>query len=160
MDVPPSYYLRYSSRFSWCSGYHICLTHRRSPVRSRAKTSNFFVSYFHFIYLFDFQKYAPVFLYLFIFNHFIFVYIWLIMQCSKVKFNRWKKLWIFHKTIFCFFQDPMSGMKMHCPRPDCKWMYFSNQIEDHCARRHGIKTGHNAFKAILSRIFQSLQIVS
>ena len=23
--------------FSWCSGYHICLTHRRSPVRSRAK---------------------------------------------------------------------------------------------------------------------------
>ena len=25
-------------RFSWCSGYHICLTHRRSPVRSRAKT--------------------------------------------------------------------------------------------------------------------------
>jgi len=38
-------------------------------------------------------------------------------------------------------QDPMSGMKMHCPRPDCKWMYFPNQIEDHCARRHGIKTG-------------------
>ena len=26
------------SQFSWCSGYHICLTHRRSPVRSRAKT--------------------------------------------------------------------------------------------------------------------------
>ena len=26
------------SKFSWCSGYHICLTHRRSPVRSRAKT--------------------------------------------------------------------------------------------------------------------------
>ena len=25
--------------FSWCSGYHICLTHRRSPVRSRAKTA-------------------------------------------------------------------------------------------------------------------------
>ena len=24
--------------FSWCSGYHICLTHRRSPVWSRAKT--------------------------------------------------------------------------------------------------------------------------
>ena len=24
--------------FSWCSGYHICLTRRRSPVRSRAKT--------------------------------------------------------------------------------------------------------------------------
>jgi hypothetical protein len=23
---------------SWCSGYHICLTHRRSPVRSRAET--------------------------------------------------------------------------------------------------------------------------
>ena len=91
------------NRFSWCSGYHICLTHRRSPVRSRAKTSNFFVSYFHFIYLFDFQKYTPVFLYLFIFNPFIFVYIWLILQCSKVKFNRWKKLWIFHKTIFLFF---------------------------------------------------------
>ena len=28
------------SMFSWCSGYHICLTHRRSPVRSRAKTFN------------------------------------------------------------------------------------------------------------------------
>ena len=28
-----------SSKFSWCSGYHICLTHRRSPVRSRAKTA-------------------------------------------------------------------------------------------------------------------------
>ena len=27
--------------FSWCSGYHICLTHRRSPVRSRAKTNIF-----------------------------------------------------------------------------------------------------------------------
>ena len=27
------------NRFSWCSGYHICLTHRRSPVRSRAKTA-------------------------------------------------------------------------------------------------------------------------
>ena len=27
-----------ASEFSWCSGYHICLTHRRSPVRSRAKT--------------------------------------------------------------------------------------------------------------------------
>ena len=30
------------SKFSWCSGYHICLTHRRSPVRSRAKTCVFF----------------------------------------------------------------------------------------------------------------------
>ena len=30
---------RTGSRFSWCSGYHICLTHRRSPVRSRAKTA-------------------------------------------------------------------------------------------------------------------------
>ena len=29
------------SKFPWCSGYHICLTHRRSPVRSRAET--FFV---------------------------------------------------------------------------------------------------------------------
>ena len=42
-------------------------------------------------------------------------------------------------------QDPMRGMKMHCPRPDCKWMYFQNQIEDHCASRHGIKTGHTAW---------------
>ena len=33
--------------FSWCSGYHICLTHRRSPVRNRAKTWN--------IFFFDFQ---------------------------------------------------------------------------------------------------------
>ena len=31
--------LTFVSRFSWCSGYHICLTHRRSPVRSRAKTA-------------------------------------------------------------------------------------------------------------------------
>ena len=29
--------------FSWCSGYHICLTHRRSPVRNRAKTQNYFL---------------------------------------------------------------------------------------------------------------------
>ena len=28
-------------RLSWCSRYHICLTHRRSPVRSRAKTNSF-----------------------------------------------------------------------------------------------------------------------
>ena len=33
----------YSNQFSWCSGYHICLTHRRSPVRNRAKTISFFV---------------------------------------------------------------------------------------------------------------------
>ena len=42
---------------------------------------------------------------------------------------------------------------MHCPRPDCKWMYFQNQIEDHCASRHGIKTGHIGAKALLSRIY-------
>ena len=29
------------SAFSWCSGYHICLTRRRSPVRSWAKTGAF-----------------------------------------------------------------------------------------------------------------------
>ena len=34
------------SVFSWCSGYHICLTHRRSPVRSRAKTDNIFAQLF------------------------------------------------------------------------------------------------------------------
>ena len=33
------YYFNPSSQqFPWCSGYHICLTHRRSPVRSRAET--------------------------------------------------------------------------------------------------------------------------
>ena len=42
---------------------------------------------------------------------------------------------------------------MHCPRPDCKWMYFQNQIEDHCASRHGIKTGHTGAKALLSHIY-------
>jgi hypothetical protein len=26
--------------FPWCSGYHICLTRRRSPVRSRTETQN------------------------------------------------------------------------------------------------------------------------
>ena len=31
-------FLHFLHEFSWCSGYHICLTHRRSPVRSRAKT--------------------------------------------------------------------------------------------------------------------------
>ncbi len=25
-------------KFPWCSGYHICLTRRWSPVRSRAET--------------------------------------------------------------------------------------------------------------------------
>ena len=35
-------------KFSWCSGYHICLTHRRSPVLSRAKTYFFlFVTSYH-----------------------------------------------------------------------------------------------------------------
>ena len=27
-----------SSWFSWCSGYHVCFTRTRSPVRSRART--------------------------------------------------------------------------------------------------------------------------
>ena len=35
-----------AKQFSWCSGYHICLTHRRSPVRSRAKTEFFFFERF------------------------------------------------------------------------------------------------------------------
>ena len=35
------------SKFSWCSGYHICLTHRRSPVRSRAKTGTFLLELKH-----------------------------------------------------------------------------------------------------------------
>ena len=26
----------------WCSGYHICLTRRRSPVRNRAAPEDFF----------------------------------------------------------------------------------------------------------------------
>ena len=26
------------TQFPWCSGYHICLTRRRSPVRSRTET--------------------------------------------------------------------------------------------------------------------------
>ena len=28
----------------WCSGYHVSLTHSRSPVRSRAESLNFFFS--------------------------------------------------------------------------------------------------------------------
>jgi len=36
-------------------------------------------------------------------------------------------------------QDSSRGIKMHCPRPDCKWLLYSNQIEDHCARYHKIK---------------------
>ena len=34
------YLFLFHNWFSWCSGYHICLTHRRSPVRSRAKTDS------------------------------------------------------------------------------------------------------------------------
>ena len=37
-EETPFFYTSFLSKFSWCSGYHICLTHRRSPVRSRAKT--------------------------------------------------------------------------------------------------------------------------
>ena len=33
-------------KFPWCSGYHICLTRRWSPVRSRAETY-FFLFIFH-----------------------------------------------------------------------------------------------------------------
>jgi len=36
-------------------------------------------------------------------------------------------------------QDSSRGIKMSCPRPDCKWQLYSNQIEDHCFRYHGIK---------------------
>ena len=28
---------------------------------------------------------------------------------------------------------------MHCPRPNCKWQLYSNQIEDHCTRYHRMK---------------------
>ena len=28
------------NKFPWCSGYHICLTRRRSPVRSRTETES------------------------------------------------------------------------------------------------------------------------
>ena len=38
--LPASLAAFLNKAFSWCSGYHICLTHRRSPVRSRAKTSD------------------------------------------------------------------------------------------------------------------------
>ena len=83
-------------QFSWCSGYHICLTHRRSPVRSRATTSNFFSSYFHSTFLLNFKNTPPLFLYSFVFNLFIFVYIWFILQRPKVSIR--EKI-----TIFCFF---------------------------------------------------------
>ena len=36
------YLCHFLYQFSWCSGYHICLTHRRSPVRNRAKTGSSF----------------------------------------------------------------------------------------------------------------------
>ena len=39
----------YSSQFPWCSGYHICLTHRRSPVRNRAETVEIFLLIFKVI---------------------------------------------------------------------------------------------------------------
>ncbi len=37
---------RKSSRFPWCSGYHIRLTRGRSPVRTRAETLTTFLTYF------------------------------------------------------------------------------------------------------------------
>ena len=44
-----------SKWFLWCSGYHVCLTRTRSPVRSRAETRFFFFPYsteqFHYLNL-------------------------------------------------------------------------------------------------------------
>jgi len=37
-----------------------------------------------------------------------------------------------------------SRSKMHCPRLDCKWQLYPNQIEDHCTRNHEIKFGLRA----------------
>ena len=34
--------------FPWCSGYHVCLTRRRSPVRSWAETNLFFSDFLFF----------------------------------------------------------------------------------------------------------------
>lgn len=28
--------------------------------------------------------------------------------------------------------------RMHCPRPDCSWRLYSNQVEDHCLKMHRI----------------------
>ena len=33
------------------------------------------------------------------------------------------------------------GFQVHCPRPDCKWKLHPNQVEDHCAKNHGIGKG-------------------
>ena len=53
------------NKFSWCSGYHICLTHRRSPVRSRAKTYIFSIDLVNmakfwkvFSWALDFQRHV------------------------------------------------------------------------------------------------------
>jgi len=48
----------------------------------------------------------------------------------------------FGPNVICTFknQDPSRGIKMHCPRPNCKWQLYSNQIEDHCTRYHRMKT--------------------
>ena len=32
--------------FVWCSGYHICLTHRRSPVQFRPETTEFILLFY------------------------------------------------------------------------------------------------------------------
>ena len=40
-----------SEKFPWCSGYHVCLTRRRSPVRSWAETD--ILLYIHNILLAD-----------------------------------------------------------------------------------------------------------
>ena len=41
------------TKIPWCSGYHVSLTHSRSPVRSRAESPFLFFNYF-FIIIFVF----------------------------------------------------------------------------------------------------------
>ena len=58
-----------SIEFPWCSGYHICVTHRRSPVRSRAKAMITFQK--NFIIENSFRKFSYLF-HLFISYNFIY----------------------------------------------------------------------------------------
>ena len=61
-----------SKWFLWCSGYHVCLTRTRSPVRSRAETRFFFpysTEHFHYLNLLVQVQFKPSDRLLHIFTH-------------------------------------------------------------------------------------------
>ena len=100
-------------RFSWCSGYHICLTHRRSPVRNRAKTGS---NFWNWISL---QMLCIV---KFWFNTFLSKE-WL-LQCYKLYIFEYYKTSNFHFPWLSLF------FKRHCLRKKAKDIkYFKKLVQ-------------------------------